>query len=265
MKGKYKMRFSISAKRDQFSSGLENKLLLTLQENNWIYDSAKPEIVFTIGGDGTFLHAVHKHINQLDNIHFVGIHTGTLGFYTDYEADEIDQAIKDVLFNTPKIDEIRMLQIETKNGKTYNTLYALNEARVENIIKTQTIHVTINEEYLEKFRGNGLCVSAQAGSTAYNRSIFGAVMSVGIEGLQLTEISGIHHRASRSLGSPLIVSSESKICFKNDTFEKAVLLYDYLHLPLDDINEIHVSLSNKKVKIARFRPTSYIRRLQSLF
>lgn len=258
-------RFVISARHDEISSNLEKKLKNRLLNEQWIYDDKNPEIVFTIGGDGTFLHAVHKYLSKLSKINFVGIHTGTLGFYTDYEANEIEEAIEDILYNQSHTDEIRLIKIETKNGMNNKVLYALNEARVENIIKTQTIHVMINDEYLEKFRGNGLCVSAQAGSTAYNRSIFGAVMSIGIEGLQLTEISGIHHKASRSLGSPLIVSSKSKICFKSDSFEKAVLLYDYKHLPIDDITEIQISLSNKKVKIARFRPTSYIRRLQSLF
>lgn len=258
-------RFYISAKTDEISKGLNNKLKDALFNNDWIEDEKSPEIVFTIGGDGTFLHAVHKYLNQLSKINFVGIHTGTLGFYTDYEAEEIDQLIQDVLFKQPKIEAIRMLKIETKNGKLKKGLYALNEARIENIIKTQTIHVYINDEYLEMFRGNGLCVSAQAGSTAYNRSINGAVMSMGIEGLQITEISGIHHRASRSLGSPLIVSSNSNIVFKNDTFSNAVLCYDYKHTSLDEMTEITIKLSNKKVKIARFRPTSYIRRLQSLF
>jgi NAD+ kinase len=265
MEGIRMKRFTISAKHDETSKRLEVKLNSALLANGWIHDQVKPDYVFTIGGDGTFLHAVHHYLKSLKDVHFVGIHTGTLGFYTNYEVDEIDQAIEDVLFNQPKIEEIRMLKIEVFNHNKRNTLYALNEARVENIIKTQNVHVTINDEYLEMFRGNGLCVSAQAGSTAYNRSINGAVLSKGIEGLQLTEISGIHHRASRSLGSPLIVSDKSKIIFENDTFDDAVLLYDYKHIALDDYNKIVVTLSNKKVKIARFRPTSYIRRLQSLF
>lgn len=258
-------RFTISTRHDEISKKLEEKLNSALIANDWIHDITNPEYVFTIGGDGTFLHAVHHYLKKLKQVQFVGIHTGTLGFYTNYEADEIDQAIEDVLFNEPNVEEIRMLKIEVENHKKRSALYALNEARVENIMKTQTIHVTINDEYLEKFRGNGLCVSAQAGSTAYNRSINGAVLSKGIEGLQLTEISGIHHRASRSLGSPLIVSDKSKIIFKNETFDEAVLLYDYKHIPLDEFNKITITLSNKKVKIARFRPTSSIRRLQSLF
>lgn len=258
-------RFTISTKPNEVSKQLEVKLTEKLVSHGWVVDPILPDYVFTIGGDGTFLHAVHHYLDNLKEVNFVGIHTGTLGFYTNYEADEIDQAIEDVLYNQPTIEEIRMLKIDVYNHKIKKALYALNEARVENIIKTQTLHVTINEEYLEEFRGNGLCVSAQAGSTAYNRSIHGAVLSKGIEGLQLTEISGIHHRASRSLGSPLIVSDKSKIIFENDTFEDAVLLYDYKHIALDNFNKIVITLSNKKVKIARFRPTSYIRRLQSLF
>lgn len=258
-------RFTISAKQDEISKQLEEKLDSALIANDWIHDRVNPEYVFTIGGDGTFLHAIHSYMKKLKHVHFIGIHTGTLGFYTNYEANEIDQAIEDVLYNKPNVEEIRMLKIEIENHKKRSALYALNEARIENIVKTQTVHVTINGEYLEKFRGNGLCVSAQAGSTAYNRSIHGAVMSKGIEGLQLTEISGIHHRASRSLGSPLIVSDKSTIVFENESFDEALLLYDYKHVPLDEFNKITITLSNKKVKIARFRPTSYIRRLQSLF
>ncbi|NLA78220.1 MAG: NAD kinase [Erysipelothrix sp.] len=258
-------RFFIAAKNDEVSQRLQQKLSQALVDHQWVIDEKNPELVFTIGGDGTFLHAIHKYTNRLPHVNFVGIHTGTLGFFTDYEADEIDDVIHDVLHKKPKVEAIRMLKVETRNGERHKYLYALNEVRVENIIKTQTIHVKINGEYLEKFRGNGLCVSGQAGSTAYNRSIFGAVMSTGIEGLQLTEISGIHHKASRSLGSPLILSTTSKISFTSDSFEAAQLIYDYKHMPLDDAKEIIVSFSNKKVKIARYRNTSYIRRLQSLF
>ena len=265
MEGISMKRFTIATRQDEVSEKLKAKLNSALIANDWIYDEISPEYVFTIGGDGTFLHAVHHFLKKLKQVKFVGIHTGTLGFYTNYEADEIDQAIEDVLFNKPKIEEIRMLRIEVENHTKRSALYALNEARVENIIKTQKVHVTINDEYFEMFRGNGLCVSAQAGSTAYNRSINGAVLSKGIEGLQLTEISGIHHHSSRSLGSPLIVSEKSKIVFENDTFDNALLVYDYKHIPLDEFHKITITLSNKKVKIARFRPTSYIRRLQSLF
>lgn len=44
------------------------------------YDETNPELVISVGGDGTILFAVHKYLDQLENVMFVGIHTGTLGF-----------------------------------------------------------------------------------------------------------------------------------------------------------------------------------------
>ena len=41
-----------------------------------------------IGGDGTLLYAVQKYLDLLDDVNFVGIHTGTLGFFTDYTEEE---------------------------------------------------------------------------------------------------------------------------------------------------------------------------------
>lgn len=49
-------------------------------EGNMQYDDNNPDIVCVIGGDGTFLSAIHKYIHRLDKTIFTGIHTGTLGF-----------------------------------------------------------------------------------------------------------------------------------------------------------------------------------------
>src|SRR5699024_5214340 len=57
------------------------------------YDDQHPEVVITIGGDGTLLSAFHHYIDQLDQIRFVGIHTGHLGFYTDWRNFEIDDLV----------------------------------------------------------------------------------------------------------------------------------------------------------------------------
>ena len=57
-------------------------------QNFFIYDEKNPDLVISIGGDGTILEAVHQYLMLML---FVGIHTGTLGFYTDYQVDEVDQ------------------------------------------------------------------------------------------------------------------------------------------------------------------------------
>ena len=96
-------RFSVISRNDDFSKDVEQKILSRMEKEGWICDEQNPEFVFVIGGDGTFLHAVHQYLDQLDIISFIGIHTGTLGFFTDYQANELDQFFSDVIWKIPAV------------------------------------------------------------------------------------------------------------------------------------------------------------------
>lgn len=240
---------------------IESKLI----EVGFLKDTSNPELVVVIGGDGTLLNAFHKWLDQIEHLQFVGIHSGTLGFSTDYTINQLDDFIHDVQHHEPKIEEKRILKAHCKSDTRSFDVYALNEIRVENIVKTQEMDVFLNHEYFESFRGNGLCISGQYGSTAYNRSIAGAVIFPGLDLLQITEISGIHHRYARSLGSPLIVAPETCVTLKNKEFTHALLCYDNLHLHLDGITEIEISSHTKTMKFAHFNNITHIERLNALF
>lgn len=228
-------------------------------------DTLNPELVVVIGGDGTLLNAFHKWIDKIEHLNFVGIHSGTLGFSTDYTINQLDDFIYDVQHKTPVIEEKRILKAHCKSEQKSFEVFALNEIRVENIVKTQEMDVYLNHEYFESFRGNGLCISGQYGSTAYNRSIAGAVIFPGLDLLQITEISGIHHRYSRSLGSPLIVKPDMVVTLKHHEFTHALLCYDNLHLHLDGITEVEISSHNKTMRFAHYNDISHIERLNALF
>lgn len=231
----------------------------------FIKDTLHPELVIVIGGDGTLLSAFHKWLDKIEHVKFVGIHSGTLGFSTDYTINQLDEFIADVQNKEPRIEEKRILKAHCKSDNKSFEVFALNEIRVENIVKTQEMDISLNHEYFESFRGNGLCVSGQYGSTAYNRSIGGAVIFPGLDLLQITEISGIHHRYARSLGSPLIVSPDTVVTLKHNEFTHALLCYDNLHLHLDGITEIEISSFNQTMKFAHFNEISHIERLNALF
>lgn len=254
-------RYGIIQKNDERSYQVAKTIRDTLNLAGW-EESDAPQLVFAVGGDGTFLVAVHEYLEQLNEIQIIGIHTGTLGFMTDYEADEVDLMLHDVLNKESKIDELRLLQIENDKGETY---YALNEVRVENLFKTQIMDIEIDGEFFETYRGTGICVSTQMGSTAYNRSIHGAVIQHGLPLLEVSEIAGIHHREFQSLASSIILKEDVQIEFKSDSFEGAVMLYDYKAASLNDVKWIRCFNSDKTVKIARYRPYRYISRLKNLF
>lgn len=237
----------------------------SLTQVGFIKDTTNPELVVVIGGDGTLLKAFHKWLDKIEHLKFVGIHSGTLGFSTDYTVNQLDDFIYDVQHNEPVIEEKRILKATCSNEGNSFEVFALNEIRVENIVKTQEMDVYLDHDYFESFRGNGLCISGQYGSTAYNRSIAGAVIFPGLDLLQITEISGIHHRYARSLGSPLIVSPETCVTLKNKEFTHALLCYDNLHLHLDGITQVEVSAFSKTMKFAHYNNISHIERLNALF
>lgn len=255
-------KFAVVAKKDEISSQIEQKLIVNLEKNHWILEKDDPELVICVGGDGTFLYGVHKYLKNASKIAFLGIHTGTLGFFTDYTSEEVDQCIDDILHKNPKIEPMPLLAIQCNDQEP---LYAVNEMRIENVIRTQVLDVMIDNVNFESFRGTGMCVSTQAGSTAYNRSLKGAVIDEKLSLMQLHEITGIHHHKYRSLGVPYIMHHDRVIEFYSDDFSDAILCYDQHHLRLIDIKKIKVWMDGTTICRAQYREISYLDRLKDLY
>ena len=74
------MKFTIVSKGDERSNLYAKKVQKYLTDFELIYDEDEPEIVISIGGDGTLLAAFQQYCHRLKDTAFVGIHTGHLGF-----------------------------------------------------------------------------------------------------------------------------------------------------------------------------------------
>lgn len=253
-------RYIIECKQDELSKDIKNKLISAF-EGFMIYDQNNPELVISVGGDGTMLYCVHKYEKVLDKVAFIGLHTGTLGFLTDYQKEEIDMFINEVKENNFAFYNRHLLEIHTNKGQ----YIALNELRIENNLRSQVLDVYINNEFLETFRGNGLCVCTASGSTAYNKSIGGAVVCSGAGIMQLSEIAGIHHNAYRSLGSPLILDRSHTIHFESSDFKGAILGIDQHVYDLEGIASIDVKLSHQCACFAQLKKVSLIERLRRAY
>lgn len=256
------MRFAFVQRFDENSETVSQHLKVECEKKGWIYDPESPEIVLSVGGDGTLLRGIHQYIDQLDTIMFVGIHTGTLGFFTDYTQDEIDQFLHDISNQNPSIEDFPLLEVYFP--QLDKTVYALNEMRIESLAKTLSLDVFIDGEYFEKTTGSGICLSTQPGSTAVNRALRGAVVDSGLRMLQLCEIMPISHKSHHSLKNPYIMRADREVMVCGD-LTTAHACYDHLYMDLKDINEIHMISSNKKVRFARYRTYSYLKRLKNLY
>ena len=257
------MKYAVITRNDPKSYNIKMKIRTVLSQNDWQYDEKNPQLVICVGGDGTLLYGVHQYIEQVNDVIFLGIHSGTLGFFTDYTCDELDACLEDLLTKTPEVYSSRLLQINLDNDP--QPKYALNEMRVENVIKSQIMDIYIDNEFFETCRGSGICLSTQAGSTAYNRSLRGSVVDSGLSVMQLAEITPIQHSKHRSLNNPYIMMETRTITMKSETFDTAMLCYDHLYLPLKDTNKIICKMSNQYVHFARYRKYSYLKRLKNLY
>lgn len=258
-------RFTILSKNDKLSSQIKQKIHNELINIGFSHDENDPELVIAVGGDGTFLRTIHKFVNDLDKLLFVGIHTGTLGFFTSYDSHEVDKFLEDCRQKNFVRKNLPLLEINIHSSKETHCLYALNEIRVENVIRTQLMRIYVEDVFLETFRGTGICISSQAGSSAYNRSLGGAILHEGLDLLQITEITGIHHQAYRSLGSPLIVPHDVTIRLESDDFCEAILCYDHESMKLRKDSCVTVNYSKKVVHMIGRPDTHYIERLKNLF
>lgn len=253
-------KYATVCKLDECSKKLEQKIKKEL-DTFMTYDEDNPELVISVGGDGTVLYSVHKYIHQLDQVSFIGIHSGTLGFLTDYQKDEYMDLVHDIRLDEFKTYNRCLLEVKTHD----ETYMALNEVRLENNRRSQVLGVYINGDFFETFRGNGLCVSTASGSTAYNKSLGGAVINSGAGLMQLSEIAGIHHNAYRSLGSSLILDWTHIIHLESENFDGSILGIDTLVVDLKGAGSVDISLAKQRARFVQYKRVPYIERLKRAY
>ena len=253
-------RLAVMSREDQCSLKVKDRIINELSDL-YIYDEDHPDLVISVGGDGTMLYSIHRYIDLLDEVCFLGLHTGTLGFYTDYLKEECDEMIHDIRTKQGSIFERYLLKV--KYGEEED--YALNEVRIENNMQSLVMDVYIDEEHLETFRGNGLCVSTDSGSTAYNRSLRGAVIYPGNRVMQLSEIAGIHHNAYGSLESSLILDDSHKINIFALDLSHAVLGVDHNVYKLNGLNQVEIEISQRSARFIQYKPLSFVGRIKRAF
>ena len=255
------MRYSIFT-NDKKSSHEGRDKLLSLLSNDYILDEEDPEIVFIIGGDGTFLRGVRKYINIIDKVKFLGISSGTLGFLSEFHVSEIDEAVK--LINSKTFKEESYHLIHLKHGdKEFDFV---NEARIERIFQTLICDLYINDSYIETFRGNGFNIASSLGSTAYNRSLGGPLVNPNIECLILGEVAPINHNVYGSITSFVVLNKTDKITLKGD-FTMSYFGGDTVfNVSLnEDKADFEITMSNKKITFARFKKSDYYDKLKQSY
>lgn len=267
MKNTDRKKIALLSSRNPKSEAVSKELWDKLKEANFILTPKNPDIVISIGGDGMLLSAFHKYESIIDRVRFVGIHTGHLGFYTDYRDFEVDKLIANLKLDTGAKVSYPILNIKVKmmDGRQV-TARALNEATVKRLSKTMVADVFINNVHFERFRGDGISVSTPTGSTAYNKSLGGAVLHPTIEALQIAEVASLNNRVYRTLGSSIVVPKKDRIVIEPKHDDRYSLSVDNRTFVYDNIDRIEYQLDNSKIHfVATPSHTSFWNRVKDAF
>ncbi|WP_066504855.1 NAD(+)/NADH kinase [Abyssisolibacter fermentans] len=203
-----------------------------------------------VGGDGAFLRAIHNF--DFTNIPFIGINTGTLGFFQEVSPENLDLLIQKIKNQDYKIEPIFLVEGIICTRTSCIELIAINEIVIKGYhSKTIHLNVSIDNNYLEKFSGDGVIVSTPIGSTAYNFSCGGSLVYPTLDVLQLTPIAPINSKAYRSLTSSIIVPNSLLIQIKPEYRDEnsILIVVDGQEHKYENIVEISFKISSMKANI----------------
>lgn len=258
--------FYVHNRGDELSQRLAATFRTRAEQRGLVWQEEHPDIVVSIGGDGTLLQAFHRYFREVDHVSFVGVHTGHLGFYADWKPQEIDQLIECMVNNpTTPVVEYPIVEIETVTDAGVETFYALNEVTLKGIETTLVAQLNINDEKFEMFRGDGICISTPSGSTAYNKALGGAMLHPAIEALQIAEIASINNRVYRTLGSSIVLPKHHHSDIYPEDGKRILLSIDHIYREYAYMKSLHARVADRKVRFARYRQFPFWNRVRDAF
>lgn len=215
--------------------------------------------IFSVGGDGTFLHSV-LNIRNYD-IPVIGVNSGRLGFLADIAENQVKNALSHIFNNEYTLVERTMLQVDFKGRENLDFNYALNEMTV---LKTDTssminIYAYLDKDLLNNYWADGLIIATPTGSTAYSLSVGGPILTPDSENFVITPLAP-HNLTVR----PLVVPDNYEIILKVEGRGTHFLAsLDFQSVPVELTTVISVKKAGFKLKTIQLPGQSFFSTLRN--
>jgi NAD+ kinase len=149
------------------------------------------DLLVSLGGDGTLLRAVDSALDA--SVPVLGVNLGLLGYLTEVEPTGLEDALERFLAGRYEVEERMTLAVTVgaPDGTELDQRSALNEATVEKTVPGHTVRIaaSIDGHPFVTYAADGLLTSTPTGSTAYNLSARGPLLSPRLRALILTPVS----------------------------------------------------------------------------
>jgi len=198
------VKIKIISDTNKKSLKIKSFILKNIKNNK----SIKPNLIIVIGGDGFMLKTLKN--NQKSSKLFYGINSGNYGFLMNKFSQK--NTIKNL--SKAKMISISPLEMKVKNKKNLiKKFIAVNEVSILRQSR-QAASLSISNRkktIIKNLISDGVLVSTPAGSTAYNLSVYGPILSLNSNKLSISPISAFRPRRWKGK----IIGDKSIILIKN--------------------------------------------------
>lgn len=147
------------------------------------------DLAVSLGGDGTMLRTVD--LVGHAGVPVLGVNVGHLGYLTECEPTALPGALQRFFTGDYGVEERMTLEVCSVVGESAISLIALNEAWLERTSPGHTVRmaVAIGGKPFVTYAADGLIVATPTGSTAYNLSVRGPILSPQLHALVMTPVA----------------------------------------------------------------------------
>jgi len=223
--------------------------------------AAASDLLLVLGGDGTLLAAAR--VAAPKGIPILPINMGSLGFLTSFMLEELYPALEDILGGNLTISERVMLHVELqRNGKSLDKQSVLNEVVINKgaLARMIELELIIDNDFVCRYRADGLIVASPTGSTAYSLSAGGPIVHPAVESFIITPICP-HTLSDR----PVVVRDTSIVEMKLSAGTESVFLTldGQKGIPLQATDRVRISRAHEMLKLIQTPNKSYFEILRN--
>jgi NAD+ kinase len=223
--------------------------------------AAASDLLLVLGGDGTLLAAAR--VAAPRGIPILPINMGSLGFLTSFMLEELYPALEDILAGRLTMSERVMLHAELQRGdKILDKQTVLNEVVINKgaLARMIELELSIDKDFVCRYRADGLIVASPTGSTAYSLSAGGPIVHPSVESFIITPICP-HTLSDR----PVVVGDTSIIEVKLSAGTESVFLTldGQKGIPLQATDRVRISRAQQLLKLIQTPNKSYFEILRN--
>ena len=213
------------------------------------------DLILVFGGDGTMLHAARQIAGSRTPM--LGVNIGSLGFLTAVPSEKLAAALKQVWGGEYKFETRALIEAAGVCHKKKVKATALNDLVITRgaVSRLIALDVSVNGEFITRYRCDGLILSSPTGSTAYSLAAGGAIVLPTADVFALTPICP-HALSNRSIILPL--SSTIKVKAINPEPAAFLNADGQIVGELDADDEITIRRSRHSVRLMRLANGSFL-------